>query len=389
LNVLHVMLKIALASFVSAFALATALPAGAMEFPLAKGQVAVGAVDKATTKHEDTMLDLARQFDSGYVDFMAANPRVNPWLPGEGTAITIPNFFIIPDAPRTGIVINLAERRIYYFPPGGKTVETYPAGVGVRADATPIGVTRVVSKEDGPVWRPPPSIRAERPELPAAIYPGPDDPLGDYALRLGWKNYLIHGTNKPDSVGRNVSHGCLHIYPEDIERLFHEVPVGTQVRSVYQPVKAGWIDGRLYVEVHPSKEQADEIDYNQPMTPALPPMLKQIVTKAAGDRTDLVDWNAVQAAGLAATGIPTPITPPSADLQASDATHASRPLPAATNAAGAHAANTRDVNTGDATVIISGRTGVTTVAPRMVPPVAGVSLPTRAKPQEAALQVAK
>jgi hypothetical protein len=126
------------------------------------------------------------------------------------------------------------------------------------------------------------------------------------------------------------------------------------------------------------------------MTPALPPMLKQIVTKAAGDRTDLVDWNAVQAAGLAATGIPTPITPAPADLQASDAPpHASRSLPAATNAAGAHAANTRDADPGDATVIISGRTGVTTVAPRMVPPVAGVSLPTRAKPQEAALQVAK
>jgi len=134
-----------------------------------------------------------------------------------------------------------------------------------------------VLKEDGPIWRPPPSIRAERPELPAAIYPGPDNPLGKYALRLGWTNYLIHDTNKPDSVGRNVSHGCLHLYPEDIDRLFHEVPVGTVVRSVNQPVKAGWIDNRLYVEVHPSKEQADEIDYNQPMTPAVPKQLVQIV----------------------------------------------------------------------------------------------------------------
>jgi L,D-transpeptidase ErfK/SrfK len=313
------MFRIALASVASAFALAAALPAAAMEFPLAKGQVAVGATDTATTKESDTMLDLARQFDDGYVDFMAANPAINPWLPGDGKTITIPNFFILPDAPRTGIVINLAERRVFYFPPGGKTVETYPAGVGVQAGATPLGITQVVRKEDGPVWIPPPSIRAERPDLPLAIYPGPDDPLGAYALRLGWNNYLIHGTNKPDSVGRNVSHGCLHIYPEDIERLFHEVPVGTQVRSIDQAVEAGWIDGRLYVEVHPSKDQADEIDIVQPMTPAVPQELMQRVVKAAGDRGDLVDWDAVRAAGLAATGIPTPVTPAAADLQANTA----------------------------------------------------------------------
>ena len=313
------MIRIAFVTFASLVALASALPASAAEFPLAKGQVAVGAVDTATAKDGDTMLDLARQFDDGYVDFMAANAGVDPWHPGDGKTVTLPNMFILPDAPRTGIVINLAERRIFYFPPGGKTVETYPAGVGVQAGATPLGVTAVVRKEDGPVWVPPPSIRAERPDLPMAIYPGPDDPLGDYALRLGWNNYLIHGTNKPDSVGRNVSHGCLHIYPEDIERLFHEVPVGTPVRSINQAVEAGWIDGRLYVEVHPSKDQADEIDYVQPMTPAVPQELMQRVVKAAGDRGDLVDWDAVRAAGLAATGIPTPVTPAAEDLQASTA----------------------------------------------------------------------
>jgi L,D-transpeptidase ErfK/SrfK len=416
------MVKIVFASFVSAIALAIAFPAAAMEFPLAKGQVAIGATDTATTKASGTMLDMARQFDDGYVDFMAANPGINPWLPGDDKTVTVPNFFILPDAPRTGIVINLAERRIYYYPPGGKTVETYPAGVGVQADATPLGVTHVVLKEDGPVWRPPPSIRAERPYLPAAIYPGPDDPLGAYALRLGWTNYLIHGTNKPDSVGRNVSHGCLHIYPEDIEHLFHEVPVGTQVRSVFQPVKAGWIDGRLYVEVHPSKEQADEIDYNQPMTPAEPQQLMQVVTKAAGDRADLVDWDAVHAAGLAASGIPTPVTPASQDLQASDAPtpalHAApsaaaandldpgyrpsaaaadldsgdldsgdldpgyRPSPAATDS------DNSDKDTSNTTVIISGR-GVTTAAAPMVPPVEGVSLRSHPTPQQAALQTEK
>ncbi|HLI23128.1 MAG TPA: L,D-transpeptidase family protein [Stellaceae bacterium] len=316
------MFRITFALPVSVFALLTALPAvqaSAEEFPLEKGQVAVGSVDTYEVQGKENMLDLARRFDDGYVDFMAANQGIDPWLPGAGRKITVPNLFILPDAPRTGIVINLAERRIYYFPPGGKTVETYPAGVGVRAGATPLGITHVVRKEDGPVWIPPPSIRAERPDLPLEIPPGPDDPLGAYALRLGWTNYLIHGTNKPDSVGRNVSHGCLHLYPEDIERLFHEVPVGTPVRSISQPIEAGWIDGRLYVEVHPSKDQADQYDFQQPVTQAAPPRLMQVVAKAAGDRADLVDWDKVRAAGMAATGIPTPVTPGPDELQASAA----------------------------------------------------------------------
>lgn len=317
------MFRVAHASFVSSLALTAALSitttvASAAPYDLTKGQVAIGATGTATVQDGQNMLDLARQNDDGYVDFMSANPGVDPWQPGTGKTITIPSQFILPDAPRTGIVVNLAERRIYYYPPGGKTVETYPAGVGVEADATPDGVTHVVRKEDGPVWIPPPSIRAERPDLPIAIYPGPDDPLGAYALRLGWTNYLIHGTNKPDSVGRNVSHGCLHIYPEDIDTLFHEVPVGTQVRVVTQPVKAGWIDNRLYVEVHPNKDQADQIDYNTPMTASVPAQLMQVVAAAAGARGDLVDWKAVQAVGEAASGVPTPVTPTADNLQASN-----------------------------------------------------------------------
>jgi L,D-transpeptidase ErfK/SrfK len=336
-----IMLRIAFASLASSLALAAALPAAssvAAEFPLAKDQVAVGAVDTYTVKDGENMLDLARRFDDGYVQFMAANQGVDPWQPGADRTIAVPNMYILPDAPRTGIVINLAERRIFYFPPGGKTVETYPAGVGVQAGATPLGVTHVVRKEDGPIWIPPPSIRAERPDLPLEIPPGPDDPLGAYALRLGWTNYLIHGTNKPDSVGRNVSHGCLHIYPEDIERLFHEVPVGTQVRSVDQAVEAGWINGRLYVEVHPSKDQADQYDYNQPVTQAAPAELMQRVADAAGDRSDLVDWDAVRAAGLAATGIPTPVTPAPGALQASETPDSAPPVAAAAPATAAAAA---------------------------------------------------
>jgi L,D-transpeptidase ErfK/SrfK len=293
-------------------------PATATEYPLAPKQAAIGNVETYTTQDGEIMLDLARKFDDGYVDFMSANPSVDPWNGKGGKTITIPNRFILPDAPRKGIVVNLAERRLYYYPSDGKRVITIPAGVGVEARATPLGTTTVVRKEASPTWYPPPSIRAERPELPAMVPPGPDNPLGEFALRLGWKNYLIHGTNKPDSVGRNVSHGCLHIYPEDIEMLFSAVSVGTPVRVVSQPVKTAWIDGRLYVEVHPSKDQADEIDFQQPMTPQAPKELMQRVTAAAGKRADLVDWETVKAVGLAANGIPTPVTPEVAELQASN-----------------------------------------------------------------------
>ena len=156
---------------------------------------------------------------------------------------------------------------MFYFPPGGKTVETYPIGAGVEGRNTPLGVTRIVTKQVHPGWAVPPSIRAERPELPAYMPPGPDNPMGDLAMGLAWRGYYLHGTNKPYGVGRNVSHGCIHFYPEDIDRLFHEVPVGTQVRVINQEVATGWIDNRLYVAVFPNKEQVDEIDIEHPMTP--------------------------------------------------------------------------------------------------------------------------
>jgi L,D-transpeptidase ErfK/SrfK len=183
-------------------------------------------------------------------------------------------------------------------------VITFPAGIAVEDRTTPLGTTRVVRKEAAPVWNPPPSIRAERPELPASIGPGPDNPLGDFALRLGWTNYLIHGTNKPDSVGRNVSHGCLHLYPEDIAALFTEVPVGTLVRVVDQAAEIAWINGRLFVEVHPSKAQADEIGNGRAITPKLPQELISRVSAVAGDRTGLVDWETVRRAGIERRGVP-------------------------------------------------------------------------------------
>jgi L,D-transpeptidase ErfK/SrfK len=285
-----------------------AAPAFAAEYSLVPAQAAVGAMQSRVTGANDTLLDIAREYDVGYVQLIAANPGIDPWFPGVGTKVTIPSYYILPDAPRTGIVVNLAERRIFYFTPEGGRVVTFPAGIAVEDGATPLGLTRVVSKEAAPVWIPPPSIRAERPELPLVVGPGPDNPLGDFALRLGWTNYLVHGTNKPVSVGRNVSHVCLHLYPEDIAALFASTAVGTPVRVIEEAAEVAWIGDRLFVEAHPSKAQADDIDMGKPFSPDMPQKLISRVAMLAGDRQGLVDWEAVRRAGIERRGIPIPVT---------------------------------------------------------------------------------
>jgi L,D-transpeptidase ErfK/SrfK len=279
-------------------------PATAADFLLASDQRAVGEVGDYATHRQDTLLDVARTYDLGFTQLMAANRGIDPWLPGVGRPIMLPGLYLLPDAPQEGIVVNLAEQRLYYFPPGGGRLETYPIGVGVEGLSTPIGTTRVIRKEANPTWYPPPSIQADDPHLPTAMPPGPDNPLGAFALHLGWSGYLIHGTNKPDGVGRNVSHGCLHLYPEDIERLFREIPIGTPVRVVSQEVKAAWVGDALYIQVHPSKSQAEEIDVMGSFTPEMPADLARRVTGAVGDRTVQVDWDAVRRAGIERTGLP-------------------------------------------------------------------------------------
>jgi L,D-transpeptidase ErfK/SrfK len=285
-------------------ALLLSLPAAAAEFPLAPGERVVGQLQDYVVQQGDNFADIARKFDIGYTEMLAANPGVEPWLPRPGTTLTIPSLYILPDAPRQGIVINLGERRIYYYPPGGKSVVTYPIGIGVIGADTPLSTTKVVRKEPNPVWIPPASIHAENPDLPDRVGPGPDNPLGDFALRLGWTNYLIHGTNKPDGVGRNVSHGCIHLYPEDIEALFKMVAVGTPVRAIEQEASAAWMGIGLYVEVHPTKEQADAIDMEQPVTPVAVPGLREQVAAVAGDYAQAVDLHTVDLADTQRTGLP-------------------------------------------------------------------------------------
>jgi len=219
----------------------------------------IGSVRTMEATYEDTLLEIARRTDIGQDQMERVNPDVDRWLPGEGTRITIPSHHVLPRGPRKGLVLNLPEMRLYYYPPkkAGQPmqVQTYPISIGRMDWATPLGTTTIIAKTKNPSWRPPESIRREHAAdgdpLPAYVPPGPNNPLGRYKMTLGIPGYLIHSTNKPLGVGMRVSHGCIRMLPEDIEKLFPQLPIGTPVSIVNQPVKAGWYGGELYLEVHP------------------------------------------------------------------------------------------------------------------------------------------
>lgn len=257
---------------------------------------------------QETFVDIARKFDLGYVEMLAANPGIDPWLPDPDTALVIPSAHLLPEAPRRGIVINLAELRLYYFASDGAEILTFPIGIGSEGTETPEGETYVALKRVNPTWIPPESIRREKPHLPSSVGPGPDNPLGAYALNLQWAGYAIHGTNRPAGVGRRVSHGCIRLYPEDIERLFALVAVGTPVRIVHQAVKAGWSGDALYVEVHPDQRDADELEAGGALSERLTPPIGDIVRRAAGATAKQIDWLAVHRAAARASGVPVEIT---------------------------------------------------------------------------------
>jgi len=237
--------------------------AQANEYPLRDdGADIFGQVERIRTRYEDTLIQIARRYSLGYEELLRVNQGVDPWLPGEGTLVLIPGQRLLPPGEREGIVVNLPEHRLYYFPKPKMdqpaTVLTYPVSVGKMDWRTPIGSTKIVSKQKNPSWTPPKSVHEERrrlgePPLPAVVPPGRDNPLGAHAMRLSIPGgaYLIHGTNNPDAVGMAVTHGCLRMYPEDIATLFERVPVGTKVTLIDEPVKMTKIDGEVWLEVHP------------------------------------------------------------------------------------------------------------------------------------------
>ncbi len=266
----------------------------------------VGELVLISTVRKDTIADIARTYSQGYREMRMANPDVDPWLTGEDTEVIIPSLYVLPSAPREGVVINVPEMRMYYFPKAGKgerpLVASYPISIGRQDWSTPKGTTKVVSKVKDPSWTPPASIRkehaAEGDILPAVVPPGPQNPLGAFALRLGFDGYLIHGTDKPYGIGMRVTHGCMRLYPQDIERVFHSVPVGTTVRLVNEPFKVGLSHGRVMLEVHPPLEEdlkRFEDRFTQVMT---------MLTARFRQHEVLLDWESVRAAIYRADGVP-------------------------------------------------------------------------------------
>ncbi len=298
-------MRLAISIFVLAFA--AYADAATLRLPPAD-QAVVGEPQIIEAKFEDTLSDIGRRYGIGYEEMISANPGVDPWLPGAGARVTVPAQFILPDAPREGIVINLPEHRLYYFPVAKageeQVVVTYPISVGKMDWKTPLGLTRIVDKRVNPSWTPPESVRREHEEdgrpLPKVVPPGPDNPLGEYAMRLGIPGgaYLIHGTNRPVAVGMPVTHGCIRMFPEDIEQFFKMVPVKTPVRIVHQPLKAGFVGEQLYMEVHPPLSGQEDTEAGNLTN------ITRVLVTATQARNTPIDWSAAERIFKKASGVP-------------------------------------------------------------------------------------
>jgi L,D-transpeptidase ErfK/SrfK len=289
------------------------------------GYDVIGAVSTVVARKEDTLVDIARRHGLGYQDIVRANPDVNIWVPGAGTEVILPTQYVLPPGPRSGIVLNLAEYRLYYYPEtkDGETptVMTYPISIGRMDWETPLGKTSVIQKVRNPSWYVPQSVLKEHADegrpLPRIVPPGPDNPLGEYAMRLGLPGYLIHGTNRPAGVGMRVTHGCVRMFPEDIEFLFGKIDLNTPVRIINEPVKMGWVGDSLVMEVHPvlevmlpepeegdveegSEELLDEVvQTKDPLTY----VTEQFIATTA-ERAGQLDWNLAEELIERSDGIP-------------------------------------------------------------------------------------
>lgn len=277
----------------------------------------IGALAHHVTRENETLLDVARRHDLGVLEISAANPGVDVWVPGLERPILLPAAHILPEAQRQGIVINLAELRLYHFE-GGGLVRSHAIGIGREGFTTPLGKTSIVRKQRDPTWRPTASAREDDPDLPAVVPPGPENPLGNRALYLGFPTYLIHGTHKPLGVGRRVSRGCIRLYPERVEALFERVPVGTPVEIVDQPLKLGRAGEHWFLEAHPTRAQLDELEARyrfEPRPPddaTAPDEVMQWIEQRTGDDAMRLAWNLIEAELLARRGVPVRITRSSA-----------------------------------------------------------------------------
>lgn len=269
----------------------------------------VGRLRSYAIRGDETLLDLMREHDLGYVELLAANPGVDPWVPGVGTRVLLPTAHLLPPGERRGIVVNLAEQRLYLFDQeSDRALFSFPIGVSRQGWTTPLGKTKVVRKSESPTWYPTRSARREDPTLPKAVGAGPENPLGSHALYLEWPLYLIHGTNEPDGVGRRVSRGCIRLYPEDIVRLFEHTPEGAPVRVVHEPVKMARIGSDVFLEVHPTLDEMLEIEEKGRLPEIEPKDLRPEIREVAGDASERIDWQLAYRVAAERRGVPVRIT---------------------------------------------------------------------------------
>lgn len=265
----------------------------------------VGVVRQIQAQEGEDLLDIGRRYSIGHDAMKNANPGVDMWHPGANKNVLIPSRYILPNVPREGIVINLPEMRLYYYPPNKKEVYVYGIGIGREDWGTPLGVHSIAEKKPNPTWTPPASIRAEHAAkgdiLPAVVPAGPDNPLGLFAMRLSNPSYLLHGTNKPWGVGMRVSHGCIRLYPEGIEELFKMVSVGTKVNIIKQEMKVGWFGDQLFLEYHPPLEE-DNVTPEVAMQRAI-----NEVRQRVGERGLNVSEDLIRAVVTEASGMPVPV----------------------------------------------------------------------------------
>jgi L,D-transpeptidase ErfK/SrfK len=289
------------------------------EFSVARGEDVIGRMAVIRLEKGDTLPDIARHFSLGITAISAANPGVDVWVPEAGERILLPLSFILPDTPRKGIVVNLATMRLFQFKGDSNSlvVSTYPVGVGTEERPTPTGQMRVARKTARPTWHVPASIaeahRKKGDILPAEVPPGPQNPLGEYALYLSKSGYLIHGTNKPASIGLKATNGCMRLYPENVKLLYKDTPVNTPVVIVNQPYLIGQRNGVLYMEAHTPLEDSGANELAK-----IYAKLRNIEKKSA----QRLDWKKIKEVQTEARGIPVPIF----EMRQGDGKDAAKPM---------------------------------------------------------------
>lgn len=259
----------------------------------------IGEIQYVYTDGSQTLGNVAKQYDVGFNQMSDANNGLTRIT--SGTRLQVPGAHILPPLPRKGIVINLSEMRMYYYPPGSDVVKTYPIGIGKVGKTIPLAQTRIVRKVVNPVWIPPQDIREfnqkQGIELPAMMPAGPDNPLGPYAIYLGVPTYLIHSTIFPESVGRRASFGCIRMHEDDIKDFFPIVTPGTSVAIIDQPTKVGWFNNQLYIEAHsPLEESQQTANHNNVVT-----LVADAIPK---DSATLIDWQMVEYLSKERDGVP-------------------------------------------------------------------------------------